>query len=112
VTEYHFEMNEGTAAITLEFLPIISLLCPGCHIRLEVEGQEGLTVSSYSLNLTDTSPQTLLLRAVRTPGNYSRIVRLKLTLVVSQDGFTWRRFSIPDIRVTRQLLLHISFCAK
>ena len=112
VTEYHIEVDEGVAVLEFEFLPYIRLLCPGCHMSLQVEGQEGLTVSSYSLNFTDTSSQTLQLRVVRTPGSYSRIVRLILGLFVSQDGFSWTRYSIPNIRVTGQFLSACWFAYK
>ena len=105
VTKYHIEMYEGTAVVALEFDPTVRLLCPGCHIRLEVEAQEGLTVSSYSLNFTHETLQTLQLRAVRTSSTYSRIVRFKYRAVISEDGSVWRRYSMPDVRVTEQLPL-------
>ena len=97
---YDIEIYEGTAVVTLYFQSTIQLTCPDCYVELELESHVGLTVNRCSLRFTDTSPQGLQLRAVPTPGSYSRIVTLKFHSVVSLGGPVWRGYSVPDIAVT------------
>ena len=94
-------MYEGTPVVPLYFQPTLRLPCADCYIELEIIGQVGLTLSRCSLNFTDTTTQTLMLRAVRTAGSNSRIVTLRFrTVVGGAVDSVWQGYSQPDIRVT------------
>jgi len=108
--KYHIEMYEGTPVVPLYFQPTLRLPCPDCYIELEIIGQVGLTLSRCSLNFTDTSTQTLMLRAVRTAGSNSRIVTLRFRTVVSGAvDSVWQGYSQPDIRVTPPVSFSFTF---
>jgi len=104
MSEYFIEMDESTPAVPLVFQPTIRPMCPNCSIRLEVSSHVGLTLSSCVLKFTDTTVQTLYLRAVPTAGSNSRVLSLKFRTVVSANDSVWQGYRVPDITVTIQFL--------
>ena len=93
-------MDESTPVVHLDFQATIKMPCPTCYVELHITSHVGLTVNKCVLRFTDSTPQTLQMRAVPTAGANSRIRTLEFrTAMVITTQSVWFGYKFSDIRV-------------